>query len=183
VQPIIARPTPDLPIAGPWAFEPKFDGFRAIATTDRGRVRLYSRQYRPLTRCFPEIVAAIAEQFGGHVVLDGELVVCPAGRLDFMALQRRLKISRFMVRNMPRRLIATRRSNSSSETSTIGLRGCSTPALLNAMSRRPIRPVTTSSAASTSSARDTSQASARACPPSCFDEPSGLLRPVGRDVG
>jgi hypothetical protein len=95
---MVARPAPDLPTAGPWAFEPKFDGFRAIATADRRRVRLHSRQNRPLTRYFPEIitaiVTAIAARFAGHVVLDGELVVCGAGGLDFMALQRRLTAAR-----------------------------------------------------------------------------------------
>ena len=91
---MIARPAPDLPTAGPWAFEPKFDGLRALATADRGRVRLHSRQHRPLTHHFPEIVAAIADRFAGHVVLDGELVICRAGGLHFMALQRRLTNAR-----------------------------------------------------------------------------------------
>jgi ATP-dependent DNA ligase len=91
---MVARPAPDLPTAGPWAFEPKLDGFRAIATADRRRVRLHSRQNRPLTRYFPEIVAAIADRFAGHIVLDGELVVCRTAGLDFMALQRRLTDTR-----------------------------------------------------------------------------------------
>jgi ATP-dependent DNA ligase len=93
---MVARPASDLPTAGPWAFEPKFDGFRAIATADRRRVRLRSRQNRnrPLTRYFPEIVAAIADRFGGHIVLDGGLVVCRTAGLDFMALQRRLTAAR-----------------------------------------------------------------------------------------
>ncbi|WP_425566922.1 hypothetical protein [Pseudonocardia yunnanensis] len=90
-----------MPTAGPWAFEPKFDGFRAIATADRRRVRLHSRQNRPLTRYFPEIVSAIADQFAGHVVLDGELVVCRTAGLDFMALQRRLTATRHAATEMP----------------------------------------------------------------------------------
>lgn len=56
-----------------------------------GRARLQSRQQRPLTRAFPEIVQALGERFAGDVVLDGELVVCgPDGRLDFTALTRRI---------------------------------------------------------------------------------------------
>ena len=43
-----------------------------------------------MTRCFPEIVDAVTAWFGGGVILDGELVICRAGGLDFMALQRRL---------------------------------------------------------------------------------------------
>jgi ATP-dependent DNA ligase len=91
---MVARPASDLPTAGPWAFEPKFDGFRAIATADRRRVRLRSRQNRSLTPYFPEIVAAIADRFAGQIVLDGELVVCRTVGLDFMALQRRLTDAR-----------------------------------------------------------------------------------------
>ena len=89
------RPTSAGPAhSRPMGVEPKFDGFRAIATADRRRVRLHSRQNRPLTRYFPEIVAAIADRFAGHIVLDGELVVCRTAGLDFMALQRRLTDTR-----------------------------------------------------------------------------------------
>jgi ATP-dependent DNA ligase len=64
---------------------------RLIARVEGGRARLQSRQLRPLTRCFPEIVAALREHFAGDVLLDGEIVVCaPDGRLDFPALTRRI---------------------------------------------------------------------------------------------
>jgi ATP-dependent DNA ligase len=80
-------PTPE----GRWAFEPKMDGFRCLAFRQPpGRVVLQSRQQRSLTRYFPEVLAALQEQLSGGVVLDGELVVCCAGRLDFAALQHRL---------------------------------------------------------------------------------------------
>jgi ATP-dependent DNA ligase len=72
-----------------WAYEPKFDGFRCIAYSAGGRVSLLSRQGKSLTRCFPEIVAAVS-QLRRDVVLDGELVLWRNGRLDFTALQRRL---------------------------------------------------------------------------------------------
>jgi ATP-dependent DNA ligase len=63
---------------------------RCLAVVDSGRARLQSRQQRRLTRYFPEIVTALCEHFS-KVVLDGELVVAgPGGRLDFMALTRRL---------------------------------------------------------------------------------------------
>jgi ATP-dependent DNA ligase len=52
------------------AAEPKLDGFRCLAFRDaNGQVTLQSRQQRGLTRYFPEIVAAIAEQFDGDLVL------------------------------------------------------------------------------------------------------------------
>jgi ATP-dependent DNA ligase len=85
-----ARSVRDIPTAGHWSYEPKADGFRALVFRDQtGRVRLQSRQQRSLTRYFPDVVAAIAEQLVGDVVLDGEIVVYHHGRLDFAALQRR----------------------------------------------------------------------------------------------
>ncbi|WP_372447465.1 ATP-dependent DNA ligase [Pseudonocardia parietis] len=53
------------------------------------RIALQSRQQRPLTRYFPEIITAL-EQLDTAVVLDGELVLWREGRLDFPALQQRV---------------------------------------------------------------------------------------------
>jgi ATP-dependent DNA ligase len=104
---MVARSAPELPSTGPWAFEPKLDGFRVLAVVDGGRARLQSRQQRPLTRYFPEIVEALRQQFGGEVVLDGELVVCgPNGQLDFMALQRRLTGARSAAADGPASYVA-----------------------------------------------------------------------------
>jgi ATP-dependent DNA ligase len=91
LRPVRAEPVAGLPADRPggWAWEPKFDGFRCIAFRGAERVVLQSRQLRPLTRYFPEIAAAVAE-LDREVVLDGELVVCRQGRLDFAALQQRL---------------------------------------------------------------------------------------------
>jgi ATP-dependent DNA ligase len=91
-----ARSSPDLPAGdGRWAYEPKFDGFRCLAfCRPRGRPSLQSRQQRPLTRFFPEVVAALQKQLGHGMVLDGELVICVDGRLDFAALQDRLRGAR-----------------------------------------------------------------------------------------
>jgi hypothetical protein len=44
---------------------------RVLAIVDGRRVRLQSRQQRPLARYFPEIVEALREWFVGEVVLDG----------------------------------------------------------------------------------------------------------------
>jgi ATP-dependent DNA ligase len=88
---VAAAELPDGP-EGRWAWEPKFDGWRAIAFRNPGgRVQLQSRQQRSLTRYFPDVTAALAEQLDHDVVLDGELVVALDGRLDFAALQRRLR--------------------------------------------------------------------------------------------
>lgn len=89
-----ARPVPQLPDehhSGSLTFEPKLDGWRCL-TFHRlnGRVALQSRQQKPLTPYFPEIVVAIVQQIPAGTVLDGELVVYRDGRYDFSALQRRV---------------------------------------------------------------------------------------------
>jgi ATP-dependent DNA ligase len=60
------------------------------SATGPGRLRLQSRQQRDLTRYFPDVATAVAEQLDGDVVLDGELVIAVGGRCDFGELQRRL---------------------------------------------------------------------------------------------
>lgn len=71
-------------------YEPKFDGFRCIVFKDGAEVEMTSRNTRPLTRYFPEVVAELARQMPGKVVLDGELVVSQGSALDFGALQERI---------------------------------------------------------------------------------------------
>jgi ATP-dependent DNA ligase len=69
VLPQLARSRSSLPDGDGWAFEPKWDGFRAIAFVDGEEVHLQSRNGRPLTRYFPEL------RFPpGRYVLDGEIV-------------------------------------------------------------------------------------------------------------
>src|SRR3954466_11986939 len=82
--PMTARSVAELPSGEPWAYEPKFDGWRCLGFRQPGgKVVLQSRQQRSLTRYFPEVISALQDQLSGGVVLDGELVVCCAGRLDF----------------------------------------------------------------------------------------------------
>ncbi|XVQ14686.1 ATP-dependent DNA ligase [Spirillospora sp. CA-255316] len=72
-------------------FEPKFDGFRAVASVGAGRgAHLWSRRRTSLNEAFPEVVTALSERIPAGTVLDGEIVRwSAAGRLDFGALQRR----------------------------------------------------------------------------------------------
>ncbi len=87
VAPQLARSRAALPDGSGWAFERKWDGFRALAFVDGGEVTLQSRNGRPLTRYFPEL-AALA---GGRWVLDGEIVIRDAdGHEDFDALSQRI---------------------------------------------------------------------------------------------
>ncbi len=74
--PQLARPRKDLPRDEGWAYEPKWDGFRAIAFVDGADVHLQSRNGKPLTRYFPEV--SFPE---GRYVIDGELVAASFGTL------------------------------------------------------------------------------------------------------
>jgi len=71
-------------------YEPKWDGFRCIIFRDGDEVELGSRNERPLTRYFPEIVAAAKQSLPQRCVLDGEVVVARDGRLEFERLLERI---------------------------------------------------------------------------------------------
>ena len=85
-----ARLVAALPEEEGWQFEPKWDGFRCLAFKKDGRVELRAKSGKPLTRYFPEVVAALAKVRAARFVLDGELLVPVGKRLDFDALQMRL---------------------------------------------------------------------------------------------
>ena len=91
VAPMLAKAVDQIP-DGPFCFEPKWDGFRSIVFRDAGEVEIGSRNERPMTRYFPEIVAAIMENLPQRCVVDGEIVVPDAEgrRLDFEALLQRI---------------------------------------------------------------------------------------------
>ncbi|HVT67875.1 MAG TPA: ATP-dependent DNA ligase, partial [Trebonia sp.] len=91
VAPMLAKPVDGIP-SGDYVFEPKWDGFRTIVFRDGGDVEFGSRNERPMTRYFPELVEAALAQLPARCVLDGEIVLpdFAAGRLDFEALQLRL---------------------------------------------------------------------------------------------
>lgn len=70
-----------------WIFEVKWDGYRAIAEVEKGKVSLYSRNLISFNDKYPSIVEAL-EGFGHDVVLDGEVVVLDEnGVSDFQGLQ------------------------------------------------------------------------------------------------
>jgi ATP-dependent DNA ligase len=88
VEPMLARSVAEIPDTG--HVEPKWDGFRTIVFRDGDEVVLGSRTGRPLTRYFPDVVAAVRAHAPARCVLDGEIVLARDGRLDFEALQLRL---------------------------------------------------------------------------------------------
>ncbi len=90
VQPMLAKSVKGVPRDGGYSFEPKWDGFRCLVFRDGDEVELTSRNTKPLTRYFPEVVAAIKEQLPERIVLDGELFVAVGDRLEFEVLQERI---------------------------------------------------------------------------------------------
>ena len=94
VKPQLALSRKELPEGEDWVYEPKYDGFRALAFVDGDDVYLQSRSGRPLRRYFPEL-----ELPGGRYVLDGELLIIGAdGHEQFDALQNRLHPAESRVR-------------------------------------------------------------------------------------
>jgi ATP-dependent DNA ligase len=86
IEPQLARSRPKLPFGAQWAYEPKYDGFRAIAFVDGDECTVQSRSGKPLSRYFPELSFA-----PGRYILDGEIVIdSEDGHEDFDALQQRI---------------------------------------------------------------------------------------------
>jgi ATP-dependent DNA ligase len=90
VLPMLAKRVADLPPAGAWIFEPKWDGFRVLVFRDGDEVHLQSRDEKPLNRYFPEVIEALRRTLPPRIVLDGELVVAQGNVLDFEVLQQRV---------------------------------------------------------------------------------------------
>lgn len=109
--PMLAKSVPAVPAqdaaAGPFSYEPKWDGFRALVAWDGQSVEIGSRGAKPLTRYFPELVEAFARLLPEPCLLDGEIVVptervaalpgsvdrgpaSPRRRLDWDALTQRI---------------------------------------------------------------------------------------------
>ena len=90
VKPMLAKPVPSIPPGQ--LYEPKWDGFRSIVFRDGGEVEIGSRNEKPMTRYFPEVVEAVKANFPERSVIDGEIVVVDRerNRLDFEALQQRI---------------------------------------------------------------------------------------------
>ncbi len=98
VSPMLAKSVKGVPepagVEGGLLYEPKWDGFRCIVFKDGDEVELGSRNERPLTRYFPEVVEGLRRDLPERCVLDGEIVIIsstPGGaRLEFEVLQQRI---------------------------------------------------------------------------------------------
>jgi ATP-dependent DNA ligase len=87
---MLARLAEELPSSGPFVYEPKWDGFRAIVFRGGSDVFIQSRDLRPLDRYFPELHDALLAGLPDGSVVDGEIVIATRRGLDFDALQLRL---------------------------------------------------------------------------------------------
>jgi ATP-dependent DNA ligase len=109
IAPMLAKAAKDLP-TGSYLYEPKWDGFRCIVFRDGDEVELGSRNGKPLTRYFPEIVSAVRDQLPERCVIDGEVVVAGPDGLDFEVLSQRIHPAasrvEMLARETPARFVA-----------------------------------------------------------------------------
>ena len=94
VSPMLAKLARELPTsggkAGDFLFEPKWDGFRAIVFRDGDHVEIGSRNEKPLTRYFPDLLDPLRAHLPDRCVVDGEIVIATEGGLDFDRLSLRI---------------------------------------------------------------------------------------------
>lgn len=105
VSPMLAKSVTAIPPDA--SYEPKWDGFRSICFRDGDQVELGSRNERPMTRYFPELVAAIRAELPHRCVIDGEIIIATDHGLDFEALQQRIHPAESRVRMLADRTPAS----------------------------------------------------------------------------
>jgi ATP-dependent DNA ligase len=90
VSPMLAKLAREMPVGDQWAYEPKWDGFRCIVFRDGNDIELGSRNERPLTRYFPDLVEPLLAALPDGAVVDGEIVIKTPDGLDFDLLSLRI---------------------------------------------------------------------------------------------
>jgi ATP-dependent DNA ligase len=95
-----AKLVSELPADDDWQFEPKWDGFRAIASRTGDAVEIMSKSGKSLARFFPEIVDLLATTSSNDFVIDGELILPIGEVLSFEALQARLHPAESRIRKL-----------------------------------------------------------------------------------
>jgi ATP-dependent DNA ligase len=95
---MLAKLARELPEGDGLFYEPKWDGFRCIVFRDGDDVVLGSRNEKPLTRYFPELVEELGEQLPERCVVDGEIVIAGPAGLEFDALSQRIHPAESRVR-------------------------------------------------------------------------------------
>jgi ATP-dependent DNA ligase len=87
---MLAKLSRELAVGDHWSYEPKWDGFRCIVFRDGDDVELGSRNERPITRYFPELIEPLKTALPERAVVDGEIVIMTADGLDFDRLSNRI---------------------------------------------------------------------------------------------
>ncbi|WP_163504810.1 ATP-dependent DNA ligase [Fodinicola acaciae] len=105
VKPMLAKSVATIPPG--MQYEAKWDGFRALVYVDGDEVEIGSRNTRPLTRYFPEVVELAKAQLPSRCVVDGEIVIATGDRLDFEALLQRVHPAESRVRLLAERIPAS----------------------------------------------------------------------------
>jgi len=90
----------EIPSGPEWQYEPKWDGFRCLVFRDGNKVELQSKSGQPLTRYYPELVAAVRKLEARTFVLDGEIVVPADGSFSFDALLQRIHPAASRIRRL-----------------------------------------------------------------------------------
>jgi len=99
---MLARLARELPRGPEWRYEPKWDGFRAMVWRDGDHIELWSRNQRPLSRYFPDLVGPITAIGTAQLVLDGEVMVPSDDGFDFVTLMGRLHPAASRVQRLAR---------------------------------------------------------------------------------
>lgn len=102
ISPMLSKSLDDIPVGDGWHYEPKWDGFRCIVFRDGADIELTSRNERPFTRYFPELIEPMLQWLPERCVIDGEIVVPSADGdgLDFDALLQRIHPAESRVRRL-----------------------------------------------------------------------------------
>ena len=102
LAPMLAKAADALPEGDGWLYEPKWDGFRCVVFRDGDSIELTSRNERPFTRYFPELIEPLRRDLPDRCVVDGEIVIASVGGtgLDFDALLQRIHPAESRVRRL-----------------------------------------------------------------------------------
>ena len=98
--PMEALSVDTIPVGEEWQYEPKWDGFRALAFRDGDKIEIQSKSGRLMMRYFPELVAALGVLKAKKFVLDGELAVPAGSAFSFDALLQRIHPAASRVRRL-----------------------------------------------------------------------------------
>jgi bifunctional non-homologous end joining protein LigD len=92
-----------------WIFETKWDGWRALVYIDSG-LRVRTRTGRQVSDSLPELAGLVDALEGRSAILDGELMACPDGKVDFYSLAPRMshtgRAARYAAAQIPVTFIA-----------------------------------------------------------------------------